>query len=178
MEEFKKVGTCYPGRDYSMYEVSENEAVRSIADSGPPRLLSRHLTRNNRITVYLRDKITRKPTTVLVHRVVCHVYHPETLSPERTQVHHIDGNPRNNLKFCTPKENMRYRSPYVVAVQKKGTPEYLELIHSITAAEEAYGTTLRFNNKKTIERTCIIDLLEENLNDIMARLFVVMVDLD
>ncbi|MEE1949257.1 HNH endonuclease [Pseudomonas alcaligenes] len=47
-----------------------------------------------------------------VHRPVCWAFHPNTNPKDRTQVNHIDGNPRNNaasnLEWVTPKENLQH----------------------------------------------------------------------
>lgn len=61
-----------------------------------------------------RDKIGRK--NLWLHRVVCQAFHGEPPFP-RAQVDHINGdmfdNRPENLRWCTPTENMRNSKTYL-----------------------------------------------------------------
>ena len=112
-----------PVKDFELYEVSNYGRVkrplqeRCYRDGGYPvlfaeKLLSPGYTKGG--YAYVMFSIFGRTKTFLVHRLVADAFELPYESPDQTEVHHIDGNPRNNrlenLKRCTPYENKQFNN--------------------------------------------------------------------
>jgi len=137
-EEWRTGTLLYNG---STYEVTASSEGRVRGSNGAP-WYGTDATIGYRIKGFTSDDGTAR-ATLLVHRVVAHLFLPPPPSAEHTEVDHLDQNRHNNaasnLEWVTPDENKLRANGKAVVGTDPATGEVKVIARSLKAAGDALG---------------------------------------
>lgn len=138
-EVFKKIGMLN-GMDFNNFEISNYGKVRNINRNN---YLKCDLKEGGYYTVCLYDNITKKTSTIKVHRLVG-IYFVDGKTKKKNVVNHLDENPINNyyknLDWTTIDGNNKYSCCKKVKQVDISTGEVLNAFDSVTDANKYMNT--------------------------------------
>lgn len=105
-----------------LYQISSLGRLKSFRNISNGYILSNKNSKNDYISVVLKNHKLKKKRYVRIHRLVAEAFIPNEDSTTKTQVNHIDSNKQNNcvsnLEWVTPSENIKHAVSHIPGMLK------------------------------------------------------------